>query len=93
MRLNKECRQTGFIPLLKYSSGIPAIHLLQEFIAMRTEDESGFKTEDSNEKTDLDYIKEEMTRFNETRFSVAEREKRVQTTRQRKENGVVHSDR
>lgn len=34
-----------------------------------------------------------MTRFNKTRFSVVEGEKRVQIARQREENGVVHNDR
>ena len=77
--MNKKCRQAEFITLLKYSSSIPAIYLLEEFIVTRTEDEAGVKTGDSNEKTDLDYIKK--TRFNETRFSVVEGEKRVQMTR------------
>lgn len=79
--------------LIEIFNSTPAIYLLQEFIAMRIEDESDFKTEDSSEKTDLDFIEKEMTRFNETRFSVAEGEKRVQITRQRKENGVVCCDR
>lgn len=40
---------------------------------MRTEDESGVKTGDSNEKRLILFtLEKEMTRFNETRFSVIE---------------------
>lgn len=80
--------------LIEIFNSTPAIYLLQEFIAMRIEDESDFKMGDSSEKRDLDFIEKEMTRFNETRFSVAEGEKRVQITRQRKKKtGVVCCDR
>lgn len=69
----KKCRQAGFIPVLKHSSSIPVIYALQEFTVMRTEDESGVKTGDSNEKRLILFtLEKEMTRFNETRFSVVE---------------------
>lgn len=52
---------------------------------MRT-DESGVKTGDSNEKRLILFtLKKEMTRFNETRFSVVEEQKRGQITGQRQE--------
>lgn len=53
-----KCRQAEFIPILIHSISIPAIYVLQGFIVIRTENESGIKTRDNNEKkTDLDYKK------------------------------------
>lgn len=88
----KKNRQAGSIPILKILAVLLSSMYDRNLLSQRQKMNKVLGLEIAMKK-DWSWVLKKNTRFNVTRSSVVEEERRGQITGQRQENRVVHSDR